>query len=405
MALPFLLTVYLPRTPDLGSHFFVYGSLVATVGVLLAVTFIYSQDVDLDLVSVLLWLLAIGIVTSVSLVANAEALRATGSMRVLRPFLYAMLLLYGYQIAGTVGGDGIRSGILLAARLILVGQLVIAASQAAGTGLFSTLYEAEKARQFGGLFRVTGSMANPNWFGWTVAQSSVGILIFHDSRRRYAWLALAAVLVVAAGSRSLLLLFPFMAVVGEGLRANDRGLVSIGPALGAGVSLVAFFGAMLVFLREALPYLGQLHDLFATASLRSINALDIRFSNWANVAEVFRGDGAATWLFGLGDREITQTLDNDYLFVLFRTGAVGLLVHLTFIVYLIVFFKRRFQTNIARFGLEYLLFALAFGLVADTLGGWFLPIWLFLFVGMAMAEKRFASGDPHSKTGNRPTFS
>lgn len=386
VALPLLLTVYIPRTEALGAHYFVYGVLVASVALLLVATFVYEQDLDRSLLAVLLWLLVIGIVTALSLLANGDALGPTGSMRVLRPGLYAILLFYGYQVACKTADVGIRIGVLTAARLILVGQLVIAATQAAGTDVFAFAYEAEKAREFGGLFRVTGSMGNPNWFGWMVAQSTVGILLFQADRRRFGWLALGAVLIIASGSRSLLLLFPFMVVVAEGLRARDERFINISSAVAAGGILVVLFTAVVLYLREALPYLGQLYDMATSGSLRAIHSLEERFENWFNVAEAYRRGGFGTWLVGLGDRPITQTLDNDYLFMLFRTGAVGLGVHLGFILYLVVFFGRRLDALVSRFGLQYLMFALVFGLVAETLGGWFLPIWLLFFAGMAIGS-------------------
>lgn len=386
IALPLLLTVYLPRTEVLGAHFFVYAALVATVTLLLVATFIYEQSLDRSVLVVLLWLLVIGMATGVSLLANGDVLGPSGSMRVLRPILYAILLLYGYQVARRISDAGVRQGVLTAALLILIGQLVIAATQATGTDVFAFAYEADKAREFGGLFRVTGSMGNPNWFGWIVAQSSVGILLFHRDWRRFGWLALGALLIVASGSRSLLLLFPFMAMVAEGLRVREEGFINVGSAVAVGGTLIVLFTAVVMYLREALPYLGQLHDLGTTGSLRAINALEVRLDNWFEVGHAYRRGGLRTWLVGLGDRQITQTLDNDYLFTLFRTGSVGLLVHLGFILYLLFLFGRRLDGRVSRFGFQYLMFALAFGLVAETLGGWFLPIWLLFFAGLTIGN-------------------
>lgn len=382
VALPLLLTVYLPRTPALGNHFFAYGALVVVLGLVLASSFLESQRFDRRILTFLFLMVAIAAVTSFSLLVNAGSVLTTGVIRVLRPVLYVILLLYAFQAARLTGREGVRRGLLSAAYAILLGQLVIGSSQAVGLDLFDPIYTAEKARPLGGLFRITGSLGNPNFFGWVVAQAGIVILFLRGDRGRYGWLGLTTLLVVAAGSRTLLLLFPIMVVVAHKLRRRGAGGVMSGVVVG-GVLVVTFAG-FVVAMRDLFPYLGQLRDLFSTASLASIHALEQRVDRWFQVGEVFREGGAASWIFGLSDRPLTQVLDNDYLYVLYRTGIVGLLVHVLFVGYIICTLRRDMRTDVARLGLQYVLFALAFGLVADTLGGWFTPIWLVLFVGMAM---------------------
>ncbi len=386
-ALPVLLYVYLPRPPVPGSQFLAYPAMGGLLGALALLLLRDRPVVDRAIVGWLLLLLAYSVVTGVSFIVNAPELRGSAPFELVRPLLFGVFLLYGYLVGSRVETSAIHRGLLWAAGAVLLGQAVVAATQLVGLSPFGILYEDDKSRPIGMLLRATGTLANPNAFAWMVAQSAVVISILGRGSWRWAWLALATVLMLVSGSRTLLLLFPLMLATAEVLRdpTNLRTYLRYGAV--AAVLLLLFAGVIL-YLGEYFPYLAQLSTVLSSGSLASVNSFAIRLGMWESRLAEFSAGGAIAWVVGLGSRPSTAVLDSDFLYVFVRLGVLGVLVHYTMIVAAATGFLRSRRAPVAIIGLEYLLFGLVFGLVAETLASWHLPLVLFALLGLVIGSGR-----------------
>jgi hypothetical protein len=398
VALAPLLYVYMPRPPISGAHLLVFPVSAAILAALILLRLSGRAALGERVVVMLLLLLFLDVETGASFVVNAPELRGRAILELLRPAVIGVFLLYGYCAAGWAGENGVRRGLLLAAYLILAGQLVIAGTQAVGVPAFDLLYSADKSRPFGTLMRVTGSLGNPNAFAWAVAQATA--IVFACAQRRKAfWCVVAGMLILVSGSRTLLLFFPaILAIIhvwskATGWKSYARGvlmgLVALGLLLTIAISFAEYF-----------PYLAELRNIFIYGSLGSVHSFAGRLLNWSTIWEVFTRAGDGAWLFGLGSRDVTQVVDNDFLFVFFRLGILGVLAHVILLVYLAVVFRRHWPAATALVGMEYLIFSVAAGLSSDTLGGWNFPLLLFFFAGLTLGlAKRAGALGPD---GSRP---
>lgn len=387
VALPLLLFTFMPRPPIPAAHLLVYPSATLILSVFVVLLLRGDQTLDRRVGLVLFLLLLVNAVAAVSFSLNALAIRSTALLELLRPVVFAVFLVYAYLVARTYDGGSLRRGLLFAAIVILLGQTVIVATQLLGLGIFDSLYSAEKTRPFGSLVRATGSMANPNVFGWVVAQASV-IAFLCASRSRWLWLGLGALLILLSGSRTLLLLFPFMVALTLVWRDETAGWTRL--AVGATLAALAMVLTVWFVLRASayLPYLGQLRELLVVGSLESVPSIAKRLEHWQTTFGEFSRGGWQAMLFGLGSRQSLRVLDNDYLYVLFRLGTLGLLLHLALIVYLARLFRSAPRDPATVVGRQYLVSSLVLGFVFETLGGWFFPLLLYFFLGLSMGSGR-----------------
>lgn len=71
------------------------------------------------------------------------------------------------------------------------------------------LFTGKKTRALGQIVRITGTLANPNIFAWIVLQMSIIVFLFEEKKiKKWFFVIIGFILVVFAGSRSLLILFP-----------------------------------------------------------------------------------------------------------------------------------------------------------------------------------------------------
>ena len=402
-AFPLLLFTYLPRPPISGAQFLAYPALAGSLTVLILFLFAYWCWLDTRLWRILLLFLMANTVMAGSYLLNAAVLRTTGAIELFRHVLFALFLLYGYVVGRSSPASAISRGLLLGASGILVGQAFFSVFQVLGIPLFDLIYTGEKSRPLGSLVRVTGSLGNPNLVAWIVSQAGVIGLMLSRGRARYLYLAASAFLIVLSGSRTVLLVFPFMLIVASMVGRKNSGISWIRYAwLAAGV--MAVFAVIVITLGKYLPYLAQLKLIFTTGSIASINSLNIRLIMWDEVFRQFSVVGWQTWLLGLGSRSSTAVLDNDYLYVLFRLGVVGFIVHLLLYAQTLRELWRARHHPAAMIGIEYLVVSLVVGLVSETLGGWNYPLFLFLFLGLAIGATATDSGRSVSVQGGSSRY-
>lgn len=386
VGLPALLYTYTPRPPVAGAQFLAYpvmaGVLLAVLGVLIRAQPVASRQI-------MAWMLALvfySVVTGISFLANASELRGSAPVELFKPGIYAIFLAYGYAVGRLASSEAITRGLVWAALLILAGQALLGMTQVLGVPVFHMLYDADKSHPFGRLMRVTGSLANPNAFAWMVAQAAVLVSLMHRSRSRFLWIGLATLLVLLSGSRTLLLLFPFMIVVAQILRdpTNLRTYLRYG-AIGAGI--LALFIGVIIYLASYFPYLAQLSSIVSSGSLASVNSFALRLDIWARAYDEFAAGGTAALLVGLGARQSMAIIDNDFLYVLFRLGIVGALVHFGLIAAALITFLRARAHPVGVFGAQYVLFALVFGILSETTASWHLPLILFATLGVVIGGR------------------
>lgn len=396
VALPPLVYTFMPRPPVPGSHLLVFPIM----GAMLALFVLLFLSKRIKLHWDMVWLLILLAVTSgcmaVSFYVNAPELRTTAVTELVRPGLFGVFLLFGYFTAVCYGERSVRSGLVLAAKAILLGQLIIAATQLFDLPVFDFLFSTEKTSGLGSIMRITGSMTNPNIFAWIVAQASL-IAFYYADRRRWLWLGLGAFLILVAGSRTLLLVFPFMlAFVGVWRRGGRWSQYLKAGAL-AGLATVAAV-LLVVAASEYLPYLGELRRVAESGSLSAVRAVASRLEKWQAGYVEFVNGGVATWTIGLGSRTTTRVLDNDYMYVLVRLGALGLLLHAVFVGYTALLLRGGRRNIATVIGMQYLLFSLVLGLVYETLGGWLFPLLLLFFLGLASGIAVRDGRGHHSRT-------
>lgn len=401
VALAPLLYVYMPRPPVAGAHLLVFPMTAALLSAFVLLFLKRRPALDTRIIILILLLLVADIAAGVSFLINASEIRTLAILELFRPAVFAVYLVFGYFAARLWGDTQVRRGLLFAAYAILVGQLFIAASQIAGLAVFDLLYAADKTRPFGNLLRASGSLGNPNAFGWVVVQATA-IIFALGGKHRHLWVLLGTILVVSSGSRTLLVLFPFVIVLAR-IGSQQKGLGSYfkGFLLSA-LGLVALLTFVIAF-AQYLPYLSQLRNVLLSGSLASVNSFAARLDMWHSAYQLFTAQGIGGWFFGLGSREAIRTVDNDFLFVLVRLGGIGFLLHLSALVYIGRIFVLGRRHAAAAIGLEYLLFAMIVGFVSDTLGGWNYPLLLFFFAGLTTGLSRRQECIPTSSRRENPT--
>lgn len=404
-ALPLLLYVYLPRPPVPGSQFLAYPVLGGILGAVALLLLRERPVISPGLAGWFLVLLLYAITTGVSFFFNASELRGSAPIELFKPALFGIFLLYGYLVAERGSERAIERGLLGAAALVLLGQAVVAATQLVGIPFFGVLYNDDKSRAIGGLLRATGTLSNPNAFAWMVTQASVIVLLLARGRTRAWLLGLGTLLVLVSGSRTLLVLFPFMLVTAQVLR-NPTSLGTYVRYAGLAAGLLLLFAGVIYYLGDYFPYLAQIELVVSSGSLASVSSFAIRLRMWESGIDEFVRAGWSAWLIGVGSRPSTAVLDSDYLYVFIRLGALGMLAHLAVIGAAAVRFYRSRRHLIAIIGGEYLLFALVFGIVAESLASWHLPLVLFALVGLTMGldtASRRASTAPRRSPLRRPS--
>lgn len=385
VGLPLLVTVLVPRSASFDNPFFIYGTIGAVIGFAFLAFSAQGRGIGQDVFVVWGWLGLIALVTTCSQLLNTSDLYASGVTRIFRPFLYMVVVAYGYKVGVWKGDDDIRSGLLWTAYIILVVQVVVGFTQFIGLDIFDLLYTSRKASPFYDLLRTTGTMGNPNFFGWVILQVFAIIMLLKRDTYPYLLVTLCSVLIVFSGSRTITLMLPFVLILTQTFRQS--GQIRIGQLIMIGIIVLSGAVGLFLTFSEYVPYIAQVRKIFLTGSLRTLTSLEARFVHWINVGEQFSQSGWAVWLFGLSDRSGTQVLDNNYLFVLFRTGLIGLFVHLSFILYVSRYCYYHRRHEVAQIFIVYVVSAVVMGLVADTLASWFVPIWLMYYLGIVIGSE------------------
>lgn len=376
-----------------GTHGLKYALLVSLV----SLGFLAAGTVPVN-TTILLWVgwaLITGVLSALSYTVFMHEISFGDATYVARPFFFVVTLALAYVV-----GRAARSTSTLTRRLqplvviMLLFQAAVALSQMAGLGVLDGVYSADKVSPFGGLLRVTGSLGNPNILAHHVL-FAVTFLAGHASshRRAFAWLAFGFLLVLMSGSRTVLLLYVPAALMLVRLRSRESFVVLL--KLLIPVVLTLAIGVYLVFVlfSEYFPYIGQLLSLFGAGEILGFRAFSLRIEHWTNViARIMSGD-LGTWLFGSYDgRLYGGSIDNDWLFALWRQGLLGLVSLLAWYV-LAIYSGSKISCRTTR-SLSYLwiLLIFMFSIMFESVSGWVTPFVIMVVFGLYLGVSRTGRG-------------
>src|SRR5690606_39173129 len=86
-------------------------------------------------------------------------------------------------------------------------------------------YSQEKTRSFEQSVRITGTLANPNYFSWIIIQLTLVIILFEKNKVKLIIGFLAGIaLVFLSGSRSFLILLPFILLTAKFIELEKNSL-------------------------------------------------------------------------------------------------------------------------------------------------------------------------------------
>lgn len=390
VALPVLLIVFIPRPPIGGAQYLTFPILVAfCVFIILNPSIIAKEFIDLDKTAgLLLLLLSQCLIIVFSQLYNADFIRTSAIITYFRPILLIVLFLLGLRLAKLFSSKQIKEGLYFVGVIIIIGQLLISITQIFDIPIFDLIYDSEKARGIGSIFRVTGSLLNPNIFGFIIIQASLIVFLFGRNRSKFIWLGFAAILILVSGSRSQLLIFPFslfLAAVISQPKMNFKFFFKSFLLVVIGMSVLL---TVIYLYSDTFRYMTQLFLLIEGFDLTAINSLVARFEMWQNGWNFFLNDYSShKWWIGLGSREELRVADNDFFYVLWHYGLIGISIHLMtyFILFFMVF---RSKDRIMRaFTMSTLVLLFILGIQSETLSAWLQPLTIIYFIGLANGVK------------------
>jgi hypothetical protein len=400
IAFPLLVFVYLPRPPLDKAQFLTYPSiaiLLLIINFLLSTKLFKKNHIKKNKLKLVIYLLLALSSSSVliSFLINTNEIRATAIVEIGKPLLFAIVFTYGYNIA-TIDYSKLKRSLLLACYYILVGQCIITAVQIYNPSLIHNLYSIDKLYAASSL-RINGSLANPNLFAWVISFISIsGSLLAIKKRGKYLLLGVGSILVFLSSSRTMIILYPVILLIAELTQIKPKN-ISLNKLFTKMIVITLVIGILLFFiltiLPEYSPYFKALIDGIKEGNVTSINSLDKRTFLWNYLYnKYFYNQDLIYVLFGVGSRAETRVVDNDYLYVFYRLGLTGFLIHLWLIGYSFLIFIRTSKYNlVGTLGIIYLIASFMFGMMSDHLGGWFAPLFWFLLLGFSgaiLAEKR-----------------
>lgn len=178
MLLP-LIFILMPRFE--GSQFITFpilGLVLIGAGYLLIKEGKFERnlfDKNFRIVATLL-LIYIGLM-AISYISNIHQLSFNAIPHFFKPILFIMVLSYGYLVALKTDSETLKKGLLKSAYIIIIVQIIVGITQLLDISIFKYIYDDSKSYPIWKLVRTTGTMANPNMFGWIITQMTVIIYL------------------------------------------------------------------------------------------------------------------------------------------------------------------------------------------------------------------------------------
>ena len=400
--LPILIFVYIPKPAIEKVQFLTYPFLAFVLSGIIFLL-LNSKKNKIKLSSIIenkrivfiISLLALNIFSLIiSFIFNVNEIRQTSIVEIAKPVLFFIILLYG-NIFACVDLCKCQQGLLLANYLIIFGQGIFVIIQSISPELISVFYSTDKLSALGGL-RVTGTLANPNTFVWVVSFATISIYMLERNKyKKYLFLLFGSFLIFLSASRTGIILYPVLLLITNALEAllYQKKKKSISESQKIFLKFIVLLVLLAILLKVIIDVIPQHSPYFALLiesvqqqeDVAEISSLEKRLNWWENIYRLYFKDlDVLPWIFGIGSRSITRVVDNDYLYVFYRTGIFGLLIHFLTIFYALKVFIKTSKSNIiGLLGIVYILYSLMFGMMFDHLGGWNSPIFLFLLLGVS----------------------
>jgi O-antigen ligase len=375
-----------------GSHYITFP-LLAILLIVMGYMFLKPEGFSKDLLD--RNILIIGAIISIyvffmgiSILYNFKQLSFNAIPHLFKPILFLIVLGFGYVIALKIDYSNIIKGLLKGAYIILFAQIIVGLTQLLDLPIFSFLYDDSKSYPIWKLVRTTGTLTNPNVFGWFITQMIVIIYLFENNKRKkWAWVFIGLILMVLSGSRSVLLVFPLVFVLIELFRTKiDKRFFTFKLPIfitGLIISLFLAYQAILKF-GHFFPYLRQLLLIIRSGSLSSVSSFSLRTEMWENaLTKISEKDSLWTWIFGLGPGSIS-ILDKDLLYSLVNYGLIGTILMIVLYGTIAFCFIRLKDKTFSILGIQYIIFSFIIGYQVETLSGWNYPMLIMFYTGIAL---------------------
>ncbi len=383
-----LLYVFVPQ--KFGGFYFILFSIVVYAAVYLfhkSTNTINFKGLFIYPSSLLFLMAAITLSVTVTLSLNAAFFSTIGLSEIVKPGIFLLFFAFAAISNLQYSASDIKRTLVLASKIIIAGQFVIVTDQAFGIDAFTLIYDYGKESSTEETFsflRSTGSLLNPNYFAWIILQCGVAIFLFSNTTSRYFWLLLVLLMILLSGSKSILASFP-LALLAAGWLKGNRVIVNR-KNLYILLSIVIVVFAVYQFLIIYPDIFPRLKVLFLLLSGEDESGGG-RYAIWEKAYAYFllKEEGVTSWLFGMGPIQMFKTLDNGFLYMLFRNGIIGLILHLVLLIYFLVMFFRFEDRELGALGFQYVFLGALSELVGESLAGWMVPIHLFLLAGIAFS--------------------
>ncbi len=335
--------------------------------------------------NVLFFLMAlITLSVTISLTLNAALFTPIGLSDIAMPFVFMTFFVFGVSSNLKYSIPEIKKTLVLVSKVIIIGQFIVTIDQIFSIDVFSVLYDYGKTSSTGDIVsfrRSTGTFYNPNIFAWNILQCGIIIHLFSRKTNRFFWLFLCLLLIFLSGSKSIIAAFPIGLLIAGWLK-GERGIVNLKNiyVIFAIAILIFSIYQFLIAYPKVFPRLMVLIQLLSGED----DSGGGRFKIWENAYAYFlsKENGVISWVFGMGPIDMFKTLDNGYLYKFFRHGVIGLFLHVTLLVYLIVKFYKFEDRELGAMGVQYILIGAITQLIVDGFAGWSYSIHLFLYAGL-----------------------
>lgn len=375
-----LFFIIMPR-PNMSAVQFLTYPLIVFLICLLVLNLTKDIKVNKNVFLVFVFMFFVILEMVVSMLINAH-LDVNG---VAKQVLIGAVLYFGYFISNSKDTKTIKNSLLKLAYVIIIIQSIVGITQLFGIDLFSVLYSSEKARALGGIVRITGTLANPNMFAWVLIQMMVLIWLFEKKiSKRASSLVFVTCLVFLSGSRSMLLIFPFVILMIEIITKKKTPAFFFIKTPIYGLILFASYKMLIWFLTtfgENFRYMQRLLTIFETKDLSSDNSFEHRSFMWERAMSNI--NSYTDWLFGTGGA--IEKADNDYVFAVSNYGISYLVIQLSMYILIGYFFLKLKDKKFSALGIQYIVFSLVLGYQVETLSGWNYPILIMFYTGIAIS--------------------
>lgn len=375
-----LFFIFMPRPNIEGIQFLTYPSIVVVITLLtLNLTKDIKVNKDLFLLLSFMFVLTLEMLFSMFIFSNLT-IDNLG-----KQILFSSVLYFGYLITNDMGIDKIKNSLKKVAYIVIFLQSIVGLTQLFGIDVFASLYSMEKTRALGGIVRIAGTMGNPNIFAWILIQMSVILWLFERKIfKKLFWTAIAIIFVFFSGSRSMLLIFPFVLLFIEIVTKRKTFVFYLLKVPMYGMLLVGTYRFAIWFLTDFganFPYIRQLLLVFESGDLSSINSFNYRLYMWDRSLSQLTTN--LHWVFGSGGA--IGHADNDYVFAISNFGITYFVIQLLMYLVIVYFFIKLKDRKFKTLGLQYIVFSLIISYQADTLSGWNYPIFIMFYTGIAVS--------------------